>query len=78
MNWKKLIADLAERRVTQKQIAAACGCGQASVSDIASGATKDPRASIALALLALAKKHRIKVEEAPKEAPEPHQPPVVA
>lgn len=65
MNWKKLVADLAERQVTQKQIAAACGCGQASVSDIATGVTKDPRASIAFGLMALAKRHRIKVEQAP-------------
>lgn len=56
MNWKLLIADLKAAGWTQPQIAAACGCGQATISELANGTTKDPRDSLGQALRALAAK----------------------
>lgn len=35
MDWKKLIAELAESGLTQSQIAEACGTTQSTVSDLA-------------------------------------------
>jgi transcriptional regulator with XRE-family HTH domain len=35
--WQSLITDLQAAGVTQKEIAAACGCSQAFVSDISRG-----------------------------------------
>lgn len=54
MNWKLLIAELKAAGWTQPQIAAACGCGQATISELANGTTKDPRDSLGQALRALA------------------------
>lgn len=53
MDWKQLIAELMARPMSQTQIAAACGCGQATISDLASGNTKEPRHSLGEALRAL-------------------------
>lgn len=53
MNWKNLIADLQARGLSQPQIAAACECGQATISDLARGRTEDPRDSLGQALRAL-------------------------
>lgn len=53
MNWKSLIADLRAKGMSQPQIAAACNCGQATISDLASGKTDDPRYSLGQALQAL-------------------------
>lgn len=56
MDWKLLIADIQAHGLTQPQIAAICGCGQATVSDLASGTTKDPRHTLGEALKALHEK----------------------
>lgn len=53
MDWKKLIAELQAQGLTQPQIAERCGCGQATISDLASGKTGDPRHSLGQALKAL-------------------------
>ena len=50
MDWKLLIADLRAHGLSQPQIAARCNCGQATISDIASGKTTDPRHSLGQAL----------------------------
>jgi len=64
MNWQKIIQDLGAKKVTQKQMAAACGCSQTSISEVSVGKTMDPRSSIGLALIKLAKRHSIKVDNA--------------
>lgn len=37
MNWQKIIKDLLEAGLTQKQVAEAVGCGQPHISDILRG-----------------------------------------
>lgn len=78
MNWKKLIRDLAEKRVTQKQMAKFCNCSQAAISDIAKGVTVDPRYTLAAALIKLGKRHRIALEPLPAEQASHEQEPVAA
>lgn len=53
MDWEQLIAELVARRMSQTQIAAACGCGQATIADLANGKTKEPRHSLGETLRAL-------------------------
>jgi transcriptional regulator with XRE-family HTH domain len=53
MDWTKLIAEIQERGLSQPQIAAKCECAQSTVSDLASGTTKEPRHSLGEALKAL-------------------------
>lgn len=50
MDWKSLIAEIQRHGYTQPQIAAVCGCGQATISDLALGNTKEPRHSLGEAL----------------------------
>lgn len=54
MNWADLIFRLQEAGLSQPQIARRCGCAQSTISDLASGTTKDPRFSIGKALVELA------------------------
>ncbi len=56
MDWKSLIAQIQAHGLSQPQIAAICGCGQATVSDLARGATGDPRDSLGQSLRELLKK----------------------
>ena len=53
-NWPALISALQNAGWSQPQIAAKCGCSQATISDIATGRTKDPRYSIGAAIRNLA------------------------
>lgn len=54
MDWKNIIAEIQSHgKLTQPQIATKCGCGQATVSDLAKGNTEQPRHSLGVALLAL-------------------------
>jgi transcriptional regulator with XRE-family HTH domain len=55
MDWKLLIAELQKRGFTQPEIAARCDCGQATISDLASGNTKEPRHSLGESLRRLHK-----------------------
>lgn len=55
MDWKKLIADLMAAGITQPQIAKRCGCSQATVSELATGVTVQPRYPLGAALVALHK-----------------------
>lgn len=43
MDWKNLIAELIANGMTQPEIAARCGCGQTTVSELARGVTTEPR-----------------------------------
>jgi transcriptional regulator with XRE-family HTH domain len=60
-HWPQITRQLVESGITQPELAKACGCSQSTVSDVIRGRTKDPRASIALALLRLAKERGIEV-----------------
>ena len=59
IDWPQIIDALKAKGVTQPDLALACGCGQATISDIRRGNTKDPRTSLGLRLLALATHHGI-------------------
>lgn len=70
MDWKIIIADIVRHgKLTQPQIADACECGQATISDLALGKTEQPRHSLGVALLALFEK-----VSAEKAIPAPTQP----
>jgi predicted transcriptional regulator len=53
MNWKEIISTLSEQGHTQPEIARFCACGQATISDLATGKTKSPRYEIGARLLEL-------------------------
>jgi predicted XRE-type DNA-binding protein len=53
--WSQIIADIQKRGLSQAQIAQACGCAQATISDLAKGATTEPRHALGEALLKLIK-----------------------
>lgn len=57
MDFKALLADLQRAGLTQTQIAEACACRQSTVSDLARGATDQPRFSVGNALIKLHKRH---------------------
>lgn len=63
LNWQHLIEWLIADGMTQPQIAVACQCGQSTISDIARGATSDPRSRTGFALLRLARERGIDVTE---------------
>jgi transcriptional regulator with XRE-family HTH domain len=67
MDWKSLIAEIQRHGYTQPQIAAVCGCGQATISDLALGNTKEPRHSLGEAL------RRLRDEAGAVDAPLPPQ-----
>lgn len=56
MNWKQIVADLTEAGHTQLDLAKRCGCSQPTISDIATGETKEPRGTTALVLADLHRK----------------------
>ena len=65
MQWKNVIADIQARQGwTQPQIAKAAGCAQATISDLATGKTTEPRFALGQVLLALSKKPARKTKEA--------------
>ncbi|MBT2299234.1 helix-turn-helix domain-containing protein [Variovorax paradoxus] len=51
MSWQSIIADIQKRGLSQAQIATACGCGQATISDLAKGSSKEPRHALGESLL---------------------------
>lgn len=54
MDWKYIIAEIQRRgELTQAQIAKTVECGQATISDLANGSTKQPNYSLGAALLKL-------------------------
>lgn len=58
--WPSIIKGITESGLTQPDIAKLCDCGQATISDLAQGKTKDPRTSTGLVLLDLARKAGVK------------------
>jgi len=66
MTWKDYIAALAEKGVSQSQLAKQVGCGQATISDLASGKTREPRHSLGLALLKAGECHGVQAFEGVK------------
>ncbi len=55
MDWPSLITDIQKRGLSQMQIAAICGCGQATISDLYKGTTAEPRFALGQQLIVLAK-----------------------
>lgn len=60
MKWKDYLARLAAKGVSQSQIAREVGCGQATISDLALGKTREPRASLGMALMRIGDRCGIK------------------
>lgn len=60
MQWKHYIAAIAAKGVSQSQLAKQAGCGQATISDLASGKTLEPRHSLGMALIRVGRRHGIK------------------
>lgn len=58
MNWQDLIGELSQLGYSQPQIAEKCGCGQATVSDLARGITANPSFKIGKGLTDLLKRAR--------------------
>ncbi len=61
VQWSKLIEALVGGGLTQKQIALEIGCGQATISDLMTEKTKEPRGSLALSLVALCSRKGLSV-----------------
>lgn len=57
MNWISIISHLIAAGLTQQRIAAACGCSQAAISEIARGRVGEPRHGLGEKLLALHREH---------------------
>ena len=55
MDWSKLISSIQKRGLSQMQIAAICGCGQATISDLLKGTTTEPRFTLGQQLIVLSK-----------------------
>jgi predicted transcriptional regulator len=53
MDWQKIISDLSGFGVTQKDMAAHCGCGQSTISEIGRGVIKNPAYNIGKCLVDL-------------------------
>lgn len=53
MDWTQIISELKGAGFSQARIAEKCGCGQATISELAIGRTKDPQHSLGQKLLAL-------------------------
>lgn len=60
MKWKDYLARLAAKGVSQSQIAREVGCGQATISDLALGKTREPRTSLGMALMRIGDRCGIK------------------
>ena len=67
MDWKLLITDLKAYGLSRAQVASECKCGQATISELATGQTSDPRHGLGEKLRALHKKHARKNLAAQKE-----------
>ena len=63
MQWKEYISTLCSKGVTQSQLDKEAGCGQSTISELASGATKEPRSSLGMMLLRIGERHGIKLPE---------------
>lgn len=61
MEWKDYLAKLAAKGVSQSQIAREVGCGQATISDLALGKTREPRTSLGMALLRIGERCGVQI-----------------
>lgn len=66
MDWNSVIRELQDFGLTQPQIAALCGCGQATLSDLANGRSKELRHALGESLRTLLE--RCKAGDVPKRA----------
>lgn len=53
MDWKKVVSDLMARGWRQVELAQLAGCKQATISELRSGAVKEPRYGVGRALMAI-------------------------
>ena len=58
MNWKNIITELRLAGFSQRVVAQTVGCGQASISDLATNKSTSPNYEIGAKLVAMHKKHR--------------------
>lgn len=63
MEWKDYLAKLAAKGVSQSQIAKEVGCGQATISDLALGKTREPRTSLGMALMRIGARCGIEIPD---------------
>jgi hypothetical protein len=62
IDWTKLLSAIVASGMSQPQVAAACQCGQSTISFVLRGLTKDPRSSLGFRLIALARSRGIDVQ----------------
>lgn len=65
IDWSATVKALLASGMTQPQVAAACMCGQSTISDILTRRTLDPRVSLAFKLLRLAHQRGVPVANVP-------------
>jgi transcriptional regulator with XRE-family HTH domain len=70
MKWKNYIAEIVQKGLSQSQIAIRAGCGQTTISDLASGKTQEPRYSLGVALLQIGESCGISAPEVRRPARE--------
>ena len=75
MEWKDYLAKIAAQGVSQSQIAREVGCGQATISDLALGKTREPRTSLGLALMRIGKRCGIKTPRGIRPTAQPDKAP---
>lgn len=64
MNLQSVIQELLNLGMTQTEIAEQCNCRQSSISDIATGQTKNPNFTLGTSLLNLLEKKREEQQKA--------------
>lgn len=64
MDWKSLIADLKACGWSQPKLAERLNCGQATITDLSTGTTTEPRYGLGQRLRAL---HRIEMAKAARQ-----------
>lgn len=69
MDWKAVFIELHAYGMTQPEIATVCGCGQTTISALATGKTAEPRDSLGQALRRLLDAKRAeKLDQVPQSA----------
>lgn len=69
MQWKDYVAEIINKGLSQSQLAKRAGCGQATISDLVSGRTQEPRYSLGVALMRIGKSQGVKTPRAIQPAP---------
>lgn len=62
MQWKDYIAAIFEKGISQSRLANLVGCGQTTISDLASGKTREPRYSLGIAILEAGESFGVKAQ----------------